>query len=327
MSPIKAKKPYLILIVIICVCFHLYFLFLAKANLEDLIYFDILLVLGIGAYLVYDWLKMWRQVQKKRKLLSSSQLITPLFDTYLDDEILTHDLTVLHRKIDECYRLDREKEDEMAKWIHEIKIPLAALGLLSEKIDDHQLRTEIKEQQERIGQSLASLLVSMRLTSPILDVQIKPVLLFECVKASLKNNQFFLIRHQFEIHLDNLDQRIYTDKQWLTYVFDQLIANAIKYAQDEKYLAFVGGQDERSIYLEVIDHGEGIALEDLGHIFEKGYTGMNKHNGKYKSTGMGLYFASKILKQLGHSIEVKSETGKMTCFTLRFFDNRDYFNL
>ena len=45
---------------------------------------------------------------------------------YLDQEILEHDLWVLRKEIDACYELDHEKEDEMAKWVHEIKIPLAA---------------------------------------------------------------------------------------------------------------------------------------------------------------------------------------------------------
>ena len=327
MNPRKIKMPYLVVLGILFFSFHFYFLFLTDTDLADLIYLDVLLVLGIGSFLAYDDWCDRRHIQQKERLLEKEELISPLLAPYLDQEVLEHDLTVLRKEIDACYDLDHEKEDEMAKWVHEIKIPLAALGLLCEKVTDLKLRTEIKEQIERINQSLASMLVSLRLTSPVLVVQIKPVSLATCVKTSIKNNQFFLIRNQFEIHLGNLEEVVYTDQQWLIYVLDQLIANAIKYAEDSPYLVFESVRQEKGIALKIIDHGEGIRVEDISRIFEKGYTGMNKHNGMYKSTGMGLYFVHKILTHLGHGIEVTSQIGGPTCFTIHFMDNRDYFNL
>lgn len=327
MNPLKIKMPYLVVLGILFFSFHFYFLFLTDTDLADLIYLDVLLVLGIGSFLAYDDWCDRRHIQQKERLLEKEELISPMLAPYLDQEILEHDLWVLRKEIDACYELDHEKEDEMAKWVHEIKVPLAALGLLNEKVNDQKLRLELKEQIERINQSLASMLVSMRLTSPVLDVQIKPVSLATIVKTSIKNNQFFLIRNQFEIHLGDLEEVVYTDQQWLIYVLDQLIANAIKYAEDSPYLAFESVRQEKGIALKIIDHGEGICLEDIGRIFEKGYTGMNKHNGMYKSTGMGLYFVHKILTHLHHDIEVTSQIGGPTCFTIHFMDNRDYFNL
>ena len=66
--------------------------------------------------------------------------------------------------------------------------------------------------------------------------------------------------------------------------------------------------------LYVEDFGEGIRNSDMGRIFEKGFTGSNHHNGKYRSTGMGLYMAAKIAARLGHDIAVESEYGKYTRF-------------
>ena len=67
------------------------------------------------------------------------------------------------------------------------------------------------------------------------------------------------------------------------------------------------------------DNGEGIQEKDIRRIFEKGYTGSNYHNGKYKSTGMGLYMVSRIIDRLGHEIWVESEYGRYTRFCIVFY--------
>ena len=72
------------------------------------------------------------------------------------------------------------------------------------------------------------------------------------------------------------------------------------------------------------DQGEGIMKSDIRRIFEKGYTGSNYHNGRYKSTGMGLYMVSKILDRLGHEIYVESEYGMYTRFCIVFQGNGYY---
>ena len=70
--------------------------------------------------------------------------------------------------------------------------------------------------------------------------------------------------------------------------------------------------------LFIEDNGEGIRESDIRRVFEKGYTGSNYHNGKYKSTGMGLYMAEKIAGKMGHQISVESRYGEYTRFGITF---------
>ena len=72
------------------------------------------------------------------------------------------------------------------------------------------------------------------------------------------------------------------------------------------------GQDSMILWVE--DYGEGIKDSDIRRLFEKGCTWSNYHNGRYKSTGMGLYMVSKIADRLGHKICVESEYGKGSRF-------------
>ena len=77
--------------------------------------------------------------------------------------------------------------------------------------------------------------------------------------------------------------------------------------------------------LFVEDHGEGIREKDLPRIFDKGFTGSNYHNGKYKSTGMGLYMVSKIADRLGIKIQVESEYERFTRVCILFQKNPYFF--
>ena len=53
MNPLKIKLPYLVAMGILFFSFHFYFLFLTDTYLADLLYLDVLLVLGIGSFLGY----------------------------------------------------------------------------------------------------------------------------------------------------------------------------------------------------------------------------------------------------------------------------------
>ena len=132
--------------------------------------------------------------------------------------------------------------------------------------------------------------------------------------------------------MDVGEAQVYTDASWMVYVLDQLIGNAIKYKRRPEEgepeetgrlsIWTEGEQEETKLFVE--DNGEGIRKTDIRRIFEKGYTGSNYHNGKYKSTGMGLYMVSQIVQKLGHEIRVESKYGEYTRFFVDFLNVRPY---
>ena len=76
------------------------------------------------------------------------------------------------------------------------------------------------------------------------------------------------------------------------------------------------------VTLWIEDNGEGIAQCDIRRVFEKGFTGRNYHNGKYKSTGMGLYLAAQIAKRLEHELSIESVYGEYTRFCVMLRSNK-----
>ena len=66
--------------------------------------------------------------------------------------------------------------------------------------------------------------------------------------------------------------------------------------------------------VDVRDTGEGIAPEDLPHVWERFFRGQNA---TAESAGLGLALVKELVEKMGGHVAVESEAGKGSCFTLR----------
>lgn len=325
----KRARDYVVLL-FFALGFNLYFLFLMRTTqVAYLLYLDLLLlVLWVivegTAFFVY-----WKEEHRKRQFLKEDELIFDVLSMPEDTEVFTHDLAVLKQRIQDGFDAQCDLQDYVAKWCHELKIPLAAALLVSDKINDTSVRNSMREQLERINLQVNQMLQGCRLQSPLFDLQIRQTPLSECVRASIRNNQFFLIQNKFQMDVTvDDDITVYTDKTWLMYILDQILSNAVKYASAPNETQ--GGRCIRIwcecegdlVTLWIEDNGEGIAQCDIRRVFEKGFTGRNYHNGKYKSTGMGLYLAAQIAKRLEHELSIESVYGEYTRFCVMLRSNK-----
>jgi len=335
----KKRKTYAVWLVLL-LGFNLYFLFLMQtAQVEYLLYLDLLLLVFLAVVEGMDFLDFWKKECRKKTFLQEDELICETLSGMEDREVFEHDQRILEKRLQEKFAENRDLQDYVAKWCHEFKIPLSAAMLISEKIKDADIRTDMREQLERMNWQMSMMIQGCRLQSSLFDMKIRQVPLEKCIKASIKNNQFFLIQKKFGIDMQTEDMIVYTDEAWLTYILDQILNNAVKYARrkEEHHIrlwtervseqtGFFQTKNMEELFEEAFllklfieDNGEGIKESDIRRIFEKGYTGSNYHNGKYKSTGMGLYMADKIAGKLGHEISVESCYGEYTrfCIVLR----------
>ncbi len=324
----KRWKPYF-LCGAMFLSFNLYFILLMRERgTKYLWYLDILLLLFLFLFGAGDFYLYRKEKRQMRQLLLEEDEIAGRMEAFENQEIALHDAEILRRRLEEAFQENCELQDYVAKWCHEFKIPLAAGLLMVEKLPEAGSRQALREQLEKMNRQIRSMLLGCRLQSSLVDFQIKRTDLEECVRASIRNNQFFLIQEGFELDVRVEERCVYTDPQWLVYVLDQLIDNAMKYAgekpQKKLRLWTEGGGEEVRLLVE--DCGEGIMQSEIRRIYEKGFTGGSHHNGRYRSTGMGLYMAEKILRRLGHEITAESEYGVYTRFRITFRSN-DFFSL
>lgn len=314
------KGKYLMICLFVAAAFNLYFIFLMEtAERGYLYYLDLLLVVCGLLFFGMDYGIFRKNNLRKWTMLACEEIISPEMTGFDNMDIAAHDVNILRKRLERKEEENSELQDYVAGWSHEVKVPLAAAFLLSESLREGTMRMNFREQLEKINASLNTMLVGCRLQSSLMDVQIRKASLRDCVRKSIRNQQFFLVQKHFTVKERMDDTLVYTDPVWLIYVLDQLISNAVKYAEGnpEINISFETRKSQTDLYIR--DEGEGIKRQDIGRIFEKGYTGSSHHNDQHKSTGLGLYMAKKITDRLGHEMTVESEYGKYTQFRITFW--------
>ncbi|MCI8684699.1 MAG: HAMP domain-containing histidine kinase [Lactococcus lactis] len=140
-----------------------------------------------------------------------------------------------------------------------------------------------------------------------------------CNRA-LKN--FQLLHDDFEIVLDN--RLIYpTHARISENHFEQglriLLDNAAKYSPDDrKEIVITVSEDEQFVITSVSDKGIGISEEDINHLFERFFRADKARNREIGGTGLGLSILARLAENYQGEIEVNSELGLGSTFTLKF---------
>lgn len=227
-----------------------------------------------------------------------------------------------------------EKRDLMeyyTMWVHQIKTPIAALKLLIEEEADipgeeeplGEDRESLQQQREKrrdeelqqlfaIEQYVNMALSYMRLGSETTDFVLRQTDLDEVIRMAVRRYARHFISKKIVLHYEETGARVLTDEKWLGFVIEQLLSNALKYTHEGSIT--IGMEEGR---LTITDTEIGIRAEDLPRVCEKGYTGYNGHANQ-KSTGIGLYLCSTILKKLGHSFTITSQEGTGTRVMIGF---------
>lgn len=210
---------------------------------------------------------------------------------------------------------EREQTEYYTMWVHQIKTPIAALKLLlEEETDTGELRQEELSELFRIEQYAEMALGYTRLKSESTDFVFRRLKLDDVIREAVRKYAKQFIRKKISLHYEPTGQMVLTDEKWLGFVLGQLLSNALKYTPRGSITI---SMEDHS--LRIFDTGIGIREEDLPRVCEMGYTGYNGRAEK-RSTGIGLYLCSSILKKLGHGFSITSEEGKGTCVSITFED-------
>lgn len=191
-------------------------------------------------------------------------------------------------------------------WVHQIKTPIAAMGLLLQAGPGKT--TEMEIELQRIAQYVDMVLQYLRLDSEARDLELRRCALDDVVRQTVRKYAKLFILKKIRLTFQETGLTVLSDEKWLAFLLEQLLSNALKYTP-------AGG--EISLYREgedtlvIADTGIGIAPEDLPRVFDKGFTG---HNGRMdkKATGIGLYLCRRVAELLGHALTITSQQGEGT---------------
>jgi signal transduction histidine kinase len=109
---------------------------------------------------------------------------------------------------------------------------------------------------------------------------------------------------------------IAADPERMIQVLGNLVTNALRYTPPGGRITLSAGRQGNAVALEVQDTGAGIAPDALPHVFDRFYRGDPARNQQDSESGLGLAIAKSITEAHSGKIEVQSELGRGTTFTV-----------
>ncbi|MFP5470845.1 MAG: sensor histidine kinase [Bacteroidia bacterium] len=220
------------------------------------------------------------------------------------------------------------KNDFINNMTHELKTPISTISLACEMLSDSSInQTEaqkksfigmIQDENKRLGNLVESVLQTAIIDKGELKFQPENISVHAIIENAVKNIHIQIQQKGGHIsqHLNAKFDEIEGDKTHLTNVIFNLLDNANKYSLDAPEISISTEDVVGGIVIKVSDKGMGIAPENQHKIFEKLYrvpTG-NVHN--VKGFGLGLSYVKAIVEKHGGNINVESELGKGSTFTV-----------
>ncbi len=251
--------------------------------------------------------------------------------------ILIVDTTETHMYVSEVMRMqekaekaNRAKSDFLANMSHEIRTPMNAIIGLSELVIEESVGRRAYDYACNIKSAAINLLA---IINDILDLS-----KVEAGKMKLVEGDYYLqilvqdtmnlvrvaaIQKGLQMKLDmdeNLPYRLYGDEGRIRQILINLLNNAIKFTKLGSVSLGVRGQvieeEEIELIFTVTDTGIGIKQEDLQSIFNAFEQVDMRRNRNSEGSGLGLAITRNLVELMHGKVQVESEYGKGTCFTV-----------
>ncbi len=226
----------------------------------------------------------------------------------------------------EAFRLDEVRRDFVANVSHELKTPIASVGLLAEALvhaadEPEQVRrfaNRLTTESARLGRLTQEIIELSRLQSQEAVAQPELVKIDAVVAAAVDQARIVADANHITIAVGKKSRsEVYGDERLLVVAVHNLIANAVNYSPDGSRVGVGVRRNEGAVEITVTDQGVGIPEADLDRIFERFFRvdqARSRHTG---GTGLGLAIVKHVVQNHGGDIRVWSQPGKGSTFTIR----------
>ncbi len=220
----------------------------------------------------------------------------------------------------------------MNTMAHELKTPLSVILGVHELFDQGiygELNEEQREAWERVRRNAQGLLELIndtldlvRLESGKVPLHPQPLSVAQLANELVSGILPLAIKKGLDLkfELDDVDIVMISDRAKIQTILQNLIGNAIKYTDQGRVHARArishSGTSQAKVTFSVSDTGIGIQEDQLEHVFEAFYMADGVDRSKYPGTGFGLTIVQRLAELLGGNVDVKSELGKGSTFTV-----------
>ncbi|MDQ2872391.1 MAG: ATP-binding protein, partial [Candidatus Eremiobacteraeota bacterium] len=218
-------------------------------------------------------------------------------------------------------QLNRIKDDLIAVLAHDLKGPLTSIIGFAEVLEQHMLDGDeadkalatIRRAALRLTALTNDTLALSKAEQGELNISKDPVNVADIVRDVA---QTFAPDRKITVAETGKEPVVLGDPNRLRQVIENVIGNAVKYSPREEPVTVSIDGENRRIRIAVTDRGIGVPEDEAAFLFERFRRASNAKSSPVKGSGLGLYLAKTLVERHGGSIEVASELGIGSTFTV-----------
>lgn len=230
------------------------------------------------------------------------------------------------RDMSEEKKIDMMKQQFIANVSHELRTPIQMLqgyteaildGIVVEKEDVDEFLNIILDESKRLNRLVNELINVARIDAGETTLNKEMMDISPLLEKNIQNFKQSAIEHKTTLQLDlQHTKAVAIDYDKIFQVITNLLDNAMRYTKSGDTIKISTYNDTSILYIKISDTGVGIAKEHINHIFERFYkVDQARTRGKH-GTGLGLFIVKAIIEKHHGEINVESEQGIGTTFTI-----------
>ncbi|MBN3520918.1 HAMP domain-containing histidine kinase [Algoriphagus lutimaris] len=224
--------------------------------------------------------------------------------------------------------LSDTKNDFINNMTHEFKTPLATVSLAVEALQDPELSTQdkfrkrylgiIKDENKRLTAQVEKVLQAAALDKQDFKLKIEELNLSELLESTMQHISLQVEKRGGTLSFtDRLKEpSVEGDAFHLTHIFNNLLDNALKYTPHTPTIKMEATEGKDQFIVKITDNGIGMSKDAQKKIFDKFYRVPTGNVHDVKGFGLGLSYVKTMLEAHQGGIQVESEVGRGTTFTI-----------
>ena len=283
----------------------------------------VMLVLSVILSLVYS-----RQLSRPIIEMNNEadKLARGDFDVHFEQSSGSRELDELGEKLNhaaaELSKVDSLRTELIANVSHDLRTPLTLITGYSEMMRDlpgentAENLNVIIEESKRLSQIVNDVLDISKYQSGTVKIEKERFCITDEILAIKDRISAFTSANGYTFRFDYDDKAyVFADRTAISRVLYNLVTNAVNYTDSEsRNIEIVQTVSGKTVKIDVIDHGKGIAQDELPYVFDRYYRSSDSHVRSVLGTGLGLSIVKSILTAHGAHFGVRSSPGKGSDF-------------
>jgi len=265
----------------------------------------------------------------QKQLFILQQIWLPVLSSMLFTGIVIFCFIYAIKVIIRQKNLSEIKNDFINNMTHEFKTPIATVSLAVEALQDPDLVNQdtfrnryigiIKDENKRLGSQVEKVLQAATLDKKDFKLKIESLNIHDTLESAKEHILLQVEKKGGKIFLESRIKNPYIegDAFHLTHIINNLLDNAIKYSHTTPIIKITSWEENGHIMIAVSDNGIGMSKEAVKKIFDKFYRVPTGNVHDIKGFGLGLAYVKTMLEAHNGEIQVNSELGKGSTFTIK----------